>query len=54
MQKTKNIVIDISDIKYVENALDEADKQAKNPNTKYLTHDEVFNNLRRKLNGWNL
>ena len=35
---------------YVENALDEADEEADNPNTKNLTHEEVFGSLRRKLN----
>ena len=27
---------------YIENALDEADREAENPNTKYYTHEEVF------------
>jgi len=36
---------------YVENALDEAEREAEDPNTKYLTHEEVFSKLRRKLNG---
>ena len=36
---------------YVEKALDEADRQAEDPNTKYLTKEEVFGKLRRKLNG---
>ena len=35
---------------YIENALDEADEEADNPTTKYLTHEEVFGTLRRKLN----
>lgn len=34
---------------YVEKALDEADKVAEDANTKYLTHEEVFGKLRRKL-----
>lgn len=34
----------------VEAALDEADKQAEDPNTKYLTHEEVFGRIRRKFN----
>lgn len=34
---------------YIENALDEADKEAENPNTKYYTHKELFNKIRRKL-----
>ena len=36
---------------YIENALDEADKEAEDPNTKYLSHEEVFGKIRRKLNG---
>lgn len=35
---------------YIENALDEADREAEDPNTKYLTHEEVFGRIRRKLN----
>ena len=35
---------------YVENALDEADREAKDPNTKYYSHEEVFGKIRRKLN----
>ena len=36
---------------YIENALDEADREAENPNTKYYTHEEVFGKIRRKING---
>lgn len=53
MQKTNEIVLNTNSVKYneyIENALDEADKQAEDPNTKYLTHEEVFGKLRRKLN----
>ncbi len=53
MKKTRNIIMNINNIKYneyIENALDEADKQAENSNTNYLTHKEVFERLRRKLN----
>ncbi len=34
---------------YIEKALDEADKEAENPETKYYTHEEIFGKLRRKL-----
>lgn len=38
--------------KHVEKALDEAEMQAENPNTKYLSHEEVFSRIRGgKLNG---
>ena len=36
---------------YVENALDEADREAEDPNTRYYSHEEVFGKIRRKLNG---
>ena len=36
---------------YIENALEEAEREAMNPDTKYYTHEEVFGKLRRKLNG---
>lgn len=53
MQKIREIVLNANKVKYneyIENALDEADKEAENPNTKYLTFDEVFEKIRRKLN----
>lgn len=34
---------------YIEKALDEAEKEAEDPNTQYLTHDEIFDKLRRNL-----
>ena len=34
---------------YVENALDEAEKEAENPNTKYYTHEEFKQIARRML-----
>lgn len=35
----------------IEKALDEAESELDDPNTKYLTHEEVFSNARRILNG---
>lgn len=35
----------------VEKALDEAEEELDNPNTKYLTHEEVFSKARRIVNG---
>ena len=35
---------------YVENALDEADKEAENFNTKYYNNEEVFGKIRNRLN----
>lgn len=51
LEKYSKLMSDIEYHEYVEKALDEADKQAEDPNTKYLTHEEVFGKLRRKLNG---
>ena len=36
--------------KYIENALDEAEMEAGNPNTSYYTHEEIFDEIRSKLN----
>ena len=36
---------------YIENALDEADREAENPNTKYYSHDEFKQMARRILDG---
>ena len=32
---------------YIERALDEADEEAQDENTKYYTHDELFSKMRR-------
>ena len=36
---------------YIENALDEADKEAENPKTKYYSQEEFKNMARRTLDG---
>ena len=36
---------------YIENELDEADREAEDPNTKYYSHDEFKKMARRKLDG---
>lgn len=36
---------------YIENELDEADKEAENPNTKYYSHEEMKEIGRRILDG---
>ena len=36
---------------YVENALDEADREAEDPNTKYYTHEEMMQMARRMIDG---
>ncbi len=51
LEKYSKLMSDLEYNEYIENALDEADREAEDPNTKYLTHDEVFGRIRRKLNG---
>ena len=50
LEKYSKLMSDAEYNEYVENALDEADKEAEDPNTKYYTHEEVFGTIRRKLN----
>ena len=51
LEKYSKLMSDLEYNEYIENALDEADREAEDPNTKYLTHEEVFDSIRRKLNG---
>ena len=51
LEKYSKLISDREYDDYIENALDEADKEAEDPNTKYYTHEEVFGTIRRKLNG---
>lgn len=51
LEKYSKLMSDIEYNEYIENALDEADREAEDPNTVYYTHEEVFNNIRRKFNG---
>lgn len=50
LEKYSKLLKDLEYNEYIENALDEADREAENPNTKYLSHEEVFSSIRRKLN----
>lgn len=50
LEKYSKLMSDVEYTEYIENALDEADKEAENSNTKYLTNEEVFEKIRRKLN----
>lgn len=51
LEKYSKLISEADYNEYVENALDEAEEQLYNPNTKFLTHEEVFGKLRRKING---
>ena len=46
LEKYSKLIEDAEYNEYVENALDEADKEAEN-NAKYYTHDEIFSEMRR-------
>ena len=50
IEKYSKLMSDAEYNEYIENALDEADKEADDPNTKYLSHEEVFGKIRSKLN----
>ena len=49
LQKYSKLISDVEYYEYIESALDEAYAVAEDKNTKYLTHEEVFDTLRRKL-----
>ena len=49
LEKYSKLIGDREYKEYVERTLDEADKEAENPKTKHLSHEEVFGNIRRKL-----
>ena len=51
LEKYSKLMSNIEYNEYIENALDEAEEQLADPNTKYLTHEEVFSKARRIING---
>ena len=51
LEKYSKLVNEAEYDEYVEKALDEAEMQAENPNTKYLSHEEIFSRIRGELNG---
>ena len=48
LEKYSKLMSDLEYNEYVENELDEADKEAENPNTQYYTHDEMKNFVFKK------
>ncbi len=48
IEKYSKLITDLEYNEYVENALDEADKEAENPNTTYYTEEELVSKLRSK------
>lgn len=51
LEKYAKLISDKEYEEYIENALDEADREAENPNTKYYSHDEFKKITRRILEG---
>lgn len=47
LEKYSELMNAVEYTKYVEEALDEADEEAENPNAKYYTPEEVFSEMRR-------
>lgn len=47
IQARKKSISDDDYNEYIEDALDEAEKEAENPNTKYLSNQEVFGKERK-------
>lgn len=51
LEKYAKLMSDREYDEYIENELDEADKEAENPNTKYYTHEEMKQMARRIIDG---
>ena len=51
LEKYSKLMSDAEYNEYIENALDEADREAEDPNTKYYTHEEMKQMARRILDG---
>ncbi len=51
LEKYSKLMSDLEYNEYIEHLLDEADKEAENPNTKYYTHEEMKQLARRIIDG---
>ena len=51
LEKYSKLMSELEYEEYIENALDEADKEAEDPNTKYYSHEEFKQMARRAING---
>lgn len=49
LEKYSKLIGDREYEEYIENALDEADREAEDPNTKYYTHEEMKKMVRRLI-----
>ncbi|MBR6034282.1 MAG: type II toxin-antitoxin system Phd/YefM family antitoxin [Clostridia bacterium] len=51
IEKYSKLMSDLEYEEYIENALDEADKEAEDPNTRFYSHEEFKQMARRAFNG---
>ena len=51
LEKYSKLISDAEYNEYIENALDEAEKELDNPNTKYYTHEEMMKMAREVIDG---
>ena len=51
LEKYSKLMSDLEYNEYIENELDEADKEAEDSNTKYYTHEEMKKMARRIIDG---
>lgn len=50
LEKYSKLIGDKEYEEYIENALDEAEKELDNPNTKYYTHEEMMKIMKEVIN----
>lgn len=51
LEKYAKLMSDLEYVEYIEDALDEADKEAEDPNTQYYSHEEFKQMARRIIDG---
>ena len=51
LEKYEKLISNFEYEEYIENQLDEADKESENPNTKYYSHEEFKRMSRRIIDG---
>ena len=51
IEKYSKLISDLEYNEYIENELDEADREAEDPNAKYYTHEEMIQIARRIIDG---
>jgi len=49
LEKYSRLMSEVEYNQYIENALDEADREAEKPNVKYYTQEELISKIRREL-----